>query len=113
MSNEKTYDDFWLGYLQEHSQRPTRLLHYVGISAAVVSIVAAIATETWWLAVVGIAIGYLAAWTAHYTFQHNIPVMFKGPKSALWSLISALRMYTLGLSGQLGPELRRAGIETG
>ena len=113
MTDEKTYDDFWLMYLRAHSHRKTRLSHYLGISVIVVSIIAAIATDIWWIALAGIAIGYLSAWTGHWTVQHNVPVTFEGPKSALWSLISGLRMYVLGLSGQLGPQLQRAGVGPG
>ncbi|MDA7946446.1 MAG: DUF962 domain-containing protein [Hyphomicrobiaceae bacterium] len=110
MSGEQTYDEFWLMYLRAHSRRKTRLIHYLGISVIIVSIVWAIASEIWWIALAGIATGYVTAWSAHYTVQHNVPVMFEGPKSALWSLISGLRMYVLGLSGQLAPQLRRAGV---
>ncbi len=110
MSDEKTYDAFWLMYLRAHSMRKTRLIHYVGITVILVSIVVAIIYEIWWIAAAGIAAGYVTAWTAHWLVQHNIPVMFAGPEAALWSLMSGLRMYFMGISGQLGPQLRRAGI---
>lgn len=110
MSDEKTYDAFWLMYLRAHSMRKTRLIHYVGITIIFVSLVLAVIYETWWIAVLGIAAGYVTAWTAHWLVQRNIPVMFAGPEAALWSLMSGLRMYFLGISDQLGPQLRRAGV---
>ena len=113
MSDETSYDDFWLMYLREHSERATRLIHYLGISVIILAVIAAIVTKTWWIAVAGIAIGYLTAWFAHWVFQHNEPVVFEGPKAAFWSFMSAARMYVLAMSGQLGPELRRAGISAG
>lgn len=106
-----TYDAFWLAYLRAHSKRLTRIIHYTGISVIHLGIIAAIAVPDWLLAVGGIVLGYVIAWSAHFTVQGNRPVMFAGVRSALWSLASGLRMYYLGIAGRLKPELERAGVD--
>lgn len=108
---ETTFDSFWLDYLRAHSRRMTRLIHYTGITIIFAGIVAAIVADTWWYGPVGLVAGYLVAFSAHYIVQHNRPVMFDGPMASLWSAGCALKMYALGLTGQLGPELERAGVE--
>lgn len=112
MADNPDYDTFWLNYLRAHSRRRTRAIHYCGITIILAGIVAAVVLETWWLAPLGIAAGYVTAWAAHLTVQGNTPVMFRGMKSALMSLVSGLRMYALGMTGRLKGELRRAGVST-
>lgn len=105
------FDEFWLHYLRAHSRRLTRLIHYSGITTIIAGIVAAIWTDTWWLALAGIIAGYTIAGSAHFAVQGNRPVLFEGAQASLWSIACALRMYVLGLTGRLGPELARAGIK--
>lgn len=112
MFQTSEFDAFWLDYLRAHSHRLTRLIHYCGVTVIFAGIIAAIWTWTWWLALAGIVAGYAIAFAAHFTVQGNRPVMFKGAGPALWSIVSALRMYFLGVSGRLGPELKRAGVRS-
>lgn len=109
--SEVTYEEFWLAYLRAHSRRLTRQWHYLGITIIHAGIIAAIMLHMWWIAGISIAVGYACAWAGHYTVQGNEPVAFKGPRMALWSLVSALRMYYLGMAFQLGEDLQRAGVE--
>lgn len=109
--SEITYEDFWLSYLRAHSRKLTRQWHYVGITIIHVGIAAAIWMEMWWIAGVSVALGYACAWAGHYSVEGNEPMAFKGPKMALWSLASALRMYYSGMILQLGADLERAGVE--
>lgn len=112
-SRPATYDQFWLAYLRAHSRRRTRAIHYCGITIIIAGLVAGLWLGDWLVIAGGAVIGYVTAWAAHFTVQGNVPVMFEGPKQALWSAASGLRMYALGLTMQLGPHLRRAGIEGG
>lgn len=110
MAKDLHYDDFWLNYLRAHSAALTRKLHYVGTALGIAGLVAAIVTDNWWFLASGIAAGYSFAWASHFLVQDNVPVALRGPKSFAFSFVSDLRMFGLGLTGRLGPELQRAGV---
>ena len=103
-----SFDSFWLFYLREHSRPQTRALHYAGTALVLLIAAAAIATASWWLLVLLPVAGYGFAWTAHGAVERNRPATFTHP---LWSLASDFRMFFLWLTGRLGPELRRAGVD--
>ncbi len=103
----KTYDEFWLFYLQSHAKPVTRQIHYVAISVIILGLVAAAVLGNSWIALGAVALGYIIAWTAHFTVEDNKPVFYQYP---LWSLRSGLRMYLLWMTGRLQPELKRAGV---
>lgn len=111
-ATDTTFDAFWLHYLRAHSRRLTRLIHYLGITTIFAGIAAVIATGAWWLGFAGLVTGYLVAFSAHYAIQHNRPVLFEGPRAMFWSAGCALRMYYLGITGQLGAHLQRAGVDS-
>ncbi len=71
--------EFYPYYLQEHSNRICRRLHFVGSSAGLVFLGVAIATlnPLWILA--GLFSGYFCAWVGHFFFEHNKPATFKYP----------------------------------
>lgn len=112
MSGERAYSDFasfWPFYLREHSKPATRALHYVGTTLVVAIAVFALATGRWgWLIAMPLA-GYFFAWIAHFRVERNRPATFTYP---LWSLAADFRMWWLWLTGRLGPELERAGVDS-
>lgn len=103
-----SFDEFWLYYLRVHARRRTRQIHYVAISVGILGILVGLFVDDYGLIAIGSVIaGYLIAWSAHATVQHNHPAFFKAP---VWSLAAGLRMYYEGLTGGLDEHLRRAGI---
>lgn len=109
MSERKaTYKEFWPFYLQEHAKRATRHFHYVGTALVIAIAVFAIVSQRWLLLLAMPVAGYFFAWVSHAFVERNKPATFTHP---LWSLISDFRMFFLWLSGRLGPELEKAGVE--
>ena len=108
---ERTYTsfaEFWPFYLREHSRPATRRLHYIGTGLVIALAIAALLTGNWWLVIALPVAGYFFAWIAHFRVERNRPATFTYP---LWSLFADFRMFFLWLSGRLGPELERAGVE--
>jgi hypothetical protein len=110
MSNRKAnYAEFWPFYLQEHARPQTRTLHYIGTGLVIAIALIAIATQNWLLLIAMPLAGYFFAWVSHAFVEKNKPATFTHP---LWSLISDFRMFFLWISGRLGPELKKAGVDT-
>lgn len=101
----RTYGEFWLFYLREHSRATTRWLHFVGTSLGLTSAVSAVVLGRPLLLLGFPVIAYGMAWAGHFGVEKNRPATFKYP---LWSLISDFRMLGLMAVGQLGPHLERA-----
>jgi len=100
----QTYAEFWPFYLGEHARPMTRALHVVGTGAGLLLLVAAIATQTWWLIAVGLVVGYGFAWPSHFFIEKNRPATFTYP---WWSFISDFKMLWLAVTGRLGAEVQR------
>ncbi len=103
----ESFDEFWQHYLRHHAQGGTRILHVLGTSVGAVALVAGLVTVNPMIALIGTGIGYLFAWTGHFLVEHNRPAMVSHPA---WSFQCDIRMFRLFVTGQLGAELKRAGI---
>ncbi|AXQ31203.1 DUF962 domain-containing protein [Solimonas sp. K1W22B-7] len=75
----RNMQDFYPYYLQEHSDRTCRRLHFVGTSLGLGLVIYALATQTWWLIAVAFIQGYAFAWVGHFFFEHNKPATFQYP----------------------------------
>lgn len=75
----RTLGEFYPFYLGEHSDRTCRRLHFVGTTTAVALLVAAVATQVWWLIAVGVVQGYAFAWAGHFFYEKNRPATFTYP----------------------------------
>ena len=90
-----TFAEFYPRYLREHSQRGTRILHFVGTILCLVSVVLVAITGRWgWLAA-GIVAAYGFAWVGHFFGEHNFvehnrPATFQHP---WFSLLGDFRLY--------------------
>lgn len=104
----RTFGQFWPFYLREHSRPRTRALHYVGTTLVVALLIYAVLSGRWWLLLLVPIAGYAFAWIAHFMVEKNRPATFTHP---LWSLAADFRMWALWLTGRLGPELKKAGVE--
>ncbi|MXO85928.1 DUF962 domain-containing protein [Altererythrobacter aurantiacus] len=108
MSKYQDFASFWPFYLREHSKPRTRALHYVGTSLVVALAIYAVISGRWWFLAAMPVAGYFFAWVAHFTVEKNRPATFTYP---LWSLAADFRMWWLWLTGRLGRELEKAGVE--
>jgi len=86
MNDEKrfrNFSDFYPFYLSEHANRTSRRLHFAGTTVALVLLIAAIATQKWWLAAAALVQGYAFAWVGHFFFERNKPATFRYPGFSL------------------------------
>lgn len=75
----ESFDTFYPFYLEEHSNRTCRRLHFVG-SALVLSVLTYLLfTQNWWLLITLPLIGYGFAWFGHFFFEKNRPATFSYP----------------------------------
>jgi hypothetical protein len=100
-----SYDDFFVYYLTQHSDRTNRLLHACGTGVSIAFIIAMIATGHGWWALAWPVIAYSFAWFGHFVVEGNKPATFGHP---WWSFISDFRMVWLMLTGRLGSYLATA-----
>jgi hypothetical protein len=106
-ATEESFEEFWQHYLRHHAQGGTRLLHVLGTGLAGVALLAAIVARDPLIALAGVALGYLLAWTGHFLIEGNRPAMVSHP---VWALQCDVRMFRLCITGQLGAELKKAGV---
>ncbi|MCK7592791.1 Mpo1-like protein [Pseudomarimonas salicorniae] len=99
MARFDNFAAFYPYYLQEHSNRTCRRLHFVG-SALVLGVLLAVligSLSPWWLLSIPL-IGYGFAWVGHFFFEHNRPATFKHP---WYSLMGDWVMFRDMLTGRI------------
>lgn len=79
-----SFRDFYPYYLQEHSNRTCRRLHFAGTSLVIAMAAGAVVTGTWWLLWLLPVAGYGFAWLGHFVFEKNRPATFQHPFYSLW-----------------------------
>lgn len=98
MERIKRYKDFYQFYLEEHSDKTCRILHFTGTFLVFVLVFLAVFSNRPVLWILVPVVGYGFAWVGHYFFEKNKPATFKYP---LWSLVSDFKMFFELLTGQL------------
>lgn len=93
-----SFAEFYPFYLQEHSNRTCRRLHFVGSSLVLLTAAYALLTGQWVLLLWLPILGYGFAWVGHFGFEKNRPATFKYP---LYSLIGDWVMFKDMLTGKI------------
>lgn len=78
-SGYSSFREFYPFYLGEHRNTTCRRLHFVGTSAALGCILAAVVRENAWWLLAALICGYAFAWVGHFFFEKNRPATFKYP----------------------------------
>lgn len=107
MSDEKrfeTFEEFWPFYVKEHAQKSTRIMHFVGTTAAVGMFATGVLLRKKWMMLVAPVFGYGPAWVSHFFIEKNRPATFKYPR---WSLMADFVMWNKMVRGEMDAEVER------
>lgn len=74
-----SFSEFYPFYLQEHSNRVSRRLHFIGSWGVLALLGMALFTGNAWWALGALFCGYGFAWVGHFFFEKNRPATFKHP----------------------------------
>ncbi|MEN1957456.1 DUF962 domain-containing protein [Luteimonas sp. MJ204] len=98
MARFASFREFYPFYLDEHRNRTSRRLHFLGSCGALGFVAAAViaADPRWLLAALGC--GYAFAWVGHFFFEHNRPATFRHP---LYSFAGDWVMFRDILTGRI------------
>lgn len=104
MLDAPSFYDFWLEYLHAHELLATRLWHFVGTSAALVSALLAIITWNWIWLITALIVSYGCSWMGHFVVEKNRPPSFHHP---VWSVRADLLLFRLMLTRGLTENVNR------
>jgi hypothetical protein len=82
-SRKENFEDFYSFYLEEHSNKANRILHFLGTTLLLIVLVYALITKNYNLIWLCPLLGYSFAWTGHFIFEKNRPATFKQPLYSL------------------------------
>ena len=100
----ETFEEFWDFYVGEHKEKATRILHFIGTTAAVGCVAGGLLTKRRWLLLLAPLVGYGPAWVGHFFIEKNKPASFKYP---LWSLQADFVMWWKTVKGEMDAEVER------
>ena len=93
-----SFREFYPFYLSEHTNRISRLLHFIGTCGVLIMLFMAIKTTgIAWFILIPIC-GYGFAWIGHFFFEKNEPATFKYP---FYSLLGDWMMFKDMLVGKV------------
>ena len=98
------FEQFWPYYVREHQNKTTRILHFIGTTAAVATACAAVLTRRPALVGAALVVGYGPSWIGHFFIEKNRPATFKYP---LWSLLADFKMWGKIAAGTMDAEVER------
>lgn len=85
-----SFREFYPFYLQEHSNRTCRRLHFIGTTLVLALLVGVMLTGQWLWLIAFPVIGYGFAWVGHFVYEKNRPATFKYP---IYSFMGDFVMY--------------------
>ena len=97
MERYTNFDDFYPYYLSEHSNKTTKLLHFIGTTIAIYLYARFFMTFNFMYLLYSLLAGYGFAWIGHFFVEKNKPATFKYP---FWSFIGDHKMYFEILQGK-------------
>jgi hypothetical protein len=100
----ETFEEFWDYYVSEHSSKATRVLHFLGTTAAMGLLAGGLLTRRRWLLLIAPIAGYGPAWFSHFFIEKNRPATFTYP---LWSLQADFVMWWKMVTGTMDAEVAR------
>ena len=118
MKQHETFQEFWPLYVSQHMNSWNRLLHFIGTSLSLITLIhllwQVILFRDWflgpiwilmsaiWHIPVALVVGYGFAWIGHFCIEKNRPATFQYP---LWSLYGDFKMYLLMWQGRMSLEV--------
>jgi hypothetical protein len=100
----ETFEEFWPFYVKQHARKGTRILHFIGTTAAMACVAGGIFTKRRWLLALAPVVGYGHAWIGHFFIEKNKPATFAHP---LWSLRADFVMWSKMVRGKMSEEVER------
>ena len=97
MERYTNFKDFYPYYLSEHSNKTTKLLHFIGTTIAIYLYARFFMTFDFMYLLYSLLAGYGFAWIGHFFVEKNKPATFKYP---FWSFIGDHKMYFEILQGK-------------
>lgn len=97
MKKYKTLKEFYPYYLTEHSDKTTKLFHFIGTALSIFFIVRLVITLQPINFVFALLSGYGFAWVSHFFVEKNKPATFTYP---FYSLLSDYMMFWEILKGK-------------
>jgi len=105
----ETFQEFWPFYLAEHSQKATRVFHFLGSSLLLILLTRAITLHSPISFICGIISAYGLAWISHFFIERNRPATFRYP---LFSLMGDFKMCAFMISGKMENEIKRMKVRS-
>lgn len=99
-----SFEEFWPYYVREHRKKSTRVVHFVGTTAALACVAGGVLTRRKWLLAVAPVVGYGPAWASHFFLEKNKPATFTHP---VWSLRGDLKMWWMMVRREMDAEVER------
>ena len=92
------FREFWQYYLQEHSKRGTRLVHFIFTNVAFCFLATFFVTLDFKFILIGLLSVYGPAFLSHFLIEKNRPATFKYP---IFSVGGDLKMWFYMLTGRI------------
>jgi hypothetical protein len=99
-----TFEEFWPYYVKQHQKKATRIVHFLGTTAAGACVIGGLVTKRRWLLALAPVVGYGPLFMSHFFIEKNKPATFDYP---VWSLRGDLKMWWLMARFRMGAEVER------